>query len=235
MISGLGAEAFRQCAMAGADLAVRKAVMHDIPAILDLINGYAAKGIMLPRTELEVSEALRDFSVVRSGGSLLGCGALHFYSPSAGEIRSLAVAEHAKTHGVGRRLVEALIEEAQRYELDALFAFTYVVDFFTKLGFREIERGLLPLKAWKDCLPATRSRCCAFCGPRAGQKLSPATASVPSAPPIWIITSNFRCPANGRESSPNGGSGSPRKEGRSFPANLFNMRHFYLENRVQSS
>ena len=160
MISSLGADAFRPCAIPGADLTVRKAVMHDIPAILDLINGYAAKGIMLPRTEFELSEAIRDFSVMRSGDNLLGCAALHFYSPSAGEIRSLAVAEHAKTHGVGRRLVEALIEEAQRYELDALFAFTYVVDFFTKLGFREIERGLLPLKVWKDCLRCPKFQAC---------------------------------------------------------------------------
>jgi amino-acid N-acetyltransferase len=160
MISSLGADAFRPCAIPGADLTVRKAVMHDIPAILDLINGYAAKGIMLPRTEFELSEAIRDFSVVRLGDNLLGCGALHFYSPSAGEIRSLAVAEQAKTHGVGRRLVEALIEEAQRYELDALFAFTYVVDFFTKLGFREIERGLLPLKVWKDCLRCPKFQAC---------------------------------------------------------------------------
>lgn len=160
MISSLGADALRPCAITGADLTVRKAVMHDIPAILDLINGYAAKRIMLPRTEFELSEAIRDFSVVRRGDNLLGCGALHFYSPSVGELRSLAVAEHAKTHGVGRRLVEALIEEAQRYELDALFAFTYVVDFFTKLGFGEIERGLLPLKAWKDCLRCPKFQAC---------------------------------------------------------------------------
>jgi len=43
------------------------------------------------------------------GGRLLGCGALHFYSPSIAEIRSLAVSEEAKTHGVGRKLVEALV------------------------------------------------------------------------------------------------------------------------------
>jgi hypothetical protein len=58
--------------------------MHDIPPILDLINGYAAKGVMLPRTEFEMSEAIRDFTVVLSGEKLLGCGALHFYSPDAG-------------------------------------------------------------------------------------------------------------------------------------------------------
>ena len=108
--------------------------MHDIPPILDLINGYAAKGIMLPRTEFEVSEAIRDFTVVTRGDELLGCGALHFYTPTLGEIRSLAVAEQAKTHGVGRKLVEALVEEAQEYELDAVFAFTYVVGFLRQGG-----------------------------------------------------------------------------------------------------
>jgi amino-acid N-acetyltransferase len=91
---------------------------------------------------------------------LLGCGALHFYSPTMGEIRSLAVQEHAKTHGVGRRVVEALVEEAERYELDAVFAFTYVVEFFNKVGFHQVERGVLPLKAWRDCLRCPKFQAC---------------------------------------------------------------------------
>ncbi len=48
-------------------LAVRKAGMRDIPNILSLINTYAAQGIMLPRTEFEMSENIRDFSVAYSG------------------------------------------------------------------------------------------------------------------------------------------------------------------------
>jgi len=115
---------------------------------------------MLPRTEFELSEAIRDFTVVTAGGDLLGCGALHFYSPTIGEIRSLAVHQRAKTQGVGRRLVEALVQEAQEYELDAAFAFTYVVDFFQKVGFHVVERGLLPLKAWKDCLRCPKFQAC---------------------------------------------------------------------------
>src|SRR5436190_23698742 len=116
MISGVYADAFVESA-AGLSLTVRKAVMRDIPPILDLINGYAAKGVMLPRTEFELSEAIRDFTVVTSGDELLGCGALHFYTPTVGEIRSLAVEERAKTRGVGRKLVEALVREAEEYEL----------------------------------------------------------------------------------------------------------------------
>src|SRR5581483_3339783 len=98
MISSVHADAFVE-SKGGMPLTVRKAAMRDIPLILDLINGYAAKGVMLPRTEFELSEAIRDFTVVTSGSRLLGCGALHFYSPSLAEIRSLAVAEIAKTQG----------------------------------------------------------------------------------------------------------------------------------------
>lgn len=160
MISGVHADSFVEALQPGIALTVRKAVMHDIRPILELINGYAAKGIMLPRTEFEMSEAIRDFTVVTSGGGLLGCGALHFYSPTMGEIRSLAVQERAKTHGAGRRVVEALVEEAQQYELDAVFAFTYVVEFFKKVGFHQVERGVLPLKAWKDCLRCPKFQAC---------------------------------------------------------------------------
>ena len=89
MISGLReAATFEPAGQAGPhrEFAVRKAGMHDIGPILALINGYAAKGIMLPRTELEVSEDIRDFSVIVTDGRLMGCGALHFYTPSTAEI-----------------------------------------------------------------------------------------------------------------------------------------------------
>ncbi|MBK9167078.1 MAG: N-acetyltransferase [Bryobacterales bacterium] len=138
----------------------RKAAMHDIGALLDLINAYAAKGIMLPRTEFEMSENIRDFTVAYDGDRLIGCGALHFYSPTMGEIRSLAVDPEWKTHGVGRLLVDTLVAEALEFGLDAVFAFTYVPEFFQKVGFEEVERGELPLKAWKDCLRCPKFQQC---------------------------------------------------------------------------
>jgi amino-acid N-acetyltransferase len=161
MISSLHAEDFVESREgARLRLTTRKAVMHDIPQILDLINGYATRGEMLPRTEFEMSEAIRDFTVILSGEKLLGCGALHFYSPVLAEIRSLAVSEQAKTLGIGRKLVGSLVREAQEYELDAAFAFTYVTQFFEKVGFHVVERGALPLKAWKDCLRCPKFQSC---------------------------------------------------------------------------
>jgi len=141
-------------------LAIRKAVMPDIHDLLDLINGYAASGIMLPRTEFEMSENIRDFTVAFDEGRLVGCGALHFYTPTSAEVRSLAVIEDYKHTGAGRAIVKALEQEALDAGLESIFAFTYVQEFFRKLGFVEVERGELPLKAWRDCLRCPKFHCC---------------------------------------------------------------------------
>jgi amino-acid N-acetyltransferase len=141
-------------------VAVRKASMRDISNMLALINSYAANGIMLPRTEFEMSEYIRDFSVAYDGELLVGCGALHFYTPTSAEVRSLAVLPAVKQQGIGRALVEALEAEAHENDLHSLFAFTYAPQFFTKLGFAEVERGELPLKAWKDCLRCPKFQNC---------------------------------------------------------------------------
>ncbi len=139
---------------------IRKALLSDIPALLDLINSYAADGIMLPRTEFEMAENIRDFLVADDRGRLVGTGALHFYTPTSGEVRSLAVDPGEKTRGIGRKLVEALEAEAREHDLHSIFAFTYVDKFFQKLGYEEVDRGELPLKAWKDCLRCPKFQAC---------------------------------------------------------------------------
>ena len=135
--------------------------MHDIAPILDLINGYAAKGIMLPRTEFEMSEAIRDFTVVMRGERAARLRRAAFLQP-----------DHRRDPLAGRRRAaprptewaagwwKHWCDEAQEYELDAVFAFTYVTEFFQKVGFHVVERGVLPLKAWKDCLRCPKFQAC---------------------------------------------------------------------------
>ena len=141
-------------------LSTRKAAMGDIPAMLDLINGYARDGIMLPRNEFELSENIRDFTVLSDGEGVLGCAALHFYGPTIAEVRSLAVHPSTKGLGAGRLLMQALEHEAREFDVHALFAFTYVAGFFQKMGYQEVERSELPLKAWKDCLRCPKFQAC---------------------------------------------------------------------------
>lgn len=139
----------------------RKAVMRDIPSLLSVINGYAAQGIMLPRTEFELAEGIRDFTVaIDSNGELVGCTALHFYTPTAAEVRSLAVHPSQKGRGLGRQLVELVEREAEEIGIASLFAFTYVPGFFAQLGYAQVDRGLLPQKAWKDCLRCPKFQNC---------------------------------------------------------------------------
>jgi amino-acid N-acetyltransferase len=138
---------------------IRKALMRDLPQMLSMINNYASQGVMLPRTEFEMAEGIRDF-LVADDGVLVGCGALHIYTPSAAEVRSLAVLPEAKGKGIGSGIVRQLEAEAKEFGLESIFAFTYVPRFFAQLGYDLVDRGLLPQKAWKDCLRCPKFQNC---------------------------------------------------------------------------
>jgi amino-acid N-acetyltransferase len=141
-------------------ITVRKALLSDVKPLVAMINALASQGIMLPRTEFELAESVRDFTVVLHDGEPAGCGALHFYGLRTGEIRSLAVLPRHQHLGIGRRLVEALEQEAAAHGLVSVFAFTYIPGFFARLGYSEVDRHLLPAKVWKDCLRCPKLQSC---------------------------------------------------------------------------
>jgi amino-acid N-acetyltransferase len=128
-----------------------KAEITDAQAIHDLINLYAQRGDMLPRTMGEVYENLRDFYVVRDAGHLLGCVALHIVWADMAEVKSLAVSEAVQGRGVGSLLVRASVEEAERIGLERVFALTYRPAFFERLGFVQADVMTLPRKVWNEC------------------------------------------------------------------------------------
>ena len=96
---------------------LRNAKLPDIPGLLSVINTYAAQGIMLPRTEFELAENIRDFVVAIENDVIVGCGALHFYTPRSAEIRSLAVSPWNKSGGIGRQIVETLEMQAVEHQI----------------------------------------------------------------------------------------------------------------------
>ena len=149
-----------QAAVNPETLTIRQAQLADVPAMLSLINDYAARSVMLPRTELELCESLRDFLVALQDDELLGCGALHFYTQHMAELRSLAVAREHTRSGLGQKLAAELLEQARKYGVDVVFLFTYVPGFFEKLDFQAVDRGVLPLKVWKDCLRCPMINAC---------------------------------------------------------------------------
>jgi len=70
-----------------------------------LINGYAAEGLMLPKTEAQLYNNVRDFVVVEADETLVGCAGLKVTWSDLCEIVSLAVAPAYQGRGLGRQLV----------------------------------------------------------------------------------------------------------------------------------
>jgi amino-acid N-acetyltransferase len=130
---------------------VQRAAVSDVRSIHELVNGFARRGEMLPRTMAEIYEALRDYSVVRDGTELIACGALHVMWEDLAEVRSLAVQEDRQGQGLGALLVRAHIEEARELGLRTVFALTYRPAFFERLGFHQADVMTLPRKVWNEC------------------------------------------------------------------------------------
>lgn len=142
---------------------IRKARTADAVRIHQLVNLYAGRQQMLPRTLLSIYENIRDFQVAveeDNGERVIGCSALHFTWGDMAEIRSLAVDESAAGRGLGKALVEANIAEAREHGLVQVYAFTYVTDFFAKLGFRVIAHEAMSRKVWMDCINCPKFNCC---------------------------------------------------------------------------
>jgi amino-acid N-acetyltransferase len=129
----------------------RKAEIHDAQAIHDLINLYAQRGDMLPRTMGEVFENLRDFYVISDDTNLLGCVSLHIVWSDLAEVKSLAVSESVQTRGLGSALVNTALDDARYIGLDRVFALTYRPAFFERLGFIQADVMTLPRKVWNEC------------------------------------------------------------------------------------
>ncbi|MBZ5695826.1 MAG: N-acetyltransferase [Acidobacteriia bacterium] len=130
----------------------RNAVLPDVEQIHAIIQPYAEEGTLLPRSMPELCENVRDFIVAEEDGRIAGCGALHLYGTHLAEIRSIAVSPQHKGHGVGRSLVNALLEEARRHTVSCVCLFTRIPDFFGRLGFEVARRQDLPDKIYKDCV-----------------------------------------------------------------------------------
>ncbi|MEW6001844.1 MAG: N-acetyltransferase [Nitrospirota bacterium] len=135
---------------------IRKANISDLKEVHKLINDFAKKELMIPRSLNELYENLRDFLICEDGGNICGVCALHIMWEDLGEIRSLAVNKNYQKRGIGKNLVKQCLKEAKTLGLKSVFALTYQPEFFKKIGFVHIDKASLPQKIWGDCLRCPR-------------------------------------------------------------------------------
>lgn len=131
---------------------IRKAKTSDAKTIHKLINDFARRGEMLPRSLNEIYEKLRDFLVIKEKDEIIGVCALHILWEDLAEIRSLAVKEEFQNKGIGSLLVKKALKEAKSFSIKKVFVLTYIPEFFKKIGFKEIDKSKLPQKIWGDCI-----------------------------------------------------------------------------------
>ena len=131
---------------------IRKAKITDVKTIHRLVNEFAKKGEMIPRSLNDLYENIRDIIVYEDRGEIKGVCALHILWEDLAEVRSLSVRLDVQGIGIGKKLVTTCIKEAKTLGIKRLFALTYHPDFFGKLGFSLIDKSKLPQKIWGECL-----------------------------------------------------------------------------------
>jgi len=131
---------------------IRKADVSDVKKIQKLVNFYAKRDEMLPRSLNELYENIRDFWVYADGANIYGCSALHIDWEDLAEIKSLAVVKGKSGKGIGKKLLEQCLKDARILKIKKVFALTYVPYFFEKFGFAIVDKKELPHKIWSECI-----------------------------------------------------------------------------------
>jgi amino-acid N-acetyltransferase len=131
---------------------LRQAKTHDVKAMQALINHYAAKEEMLPRSLNDIYENIQEYVVMDDKGKLAGCCALHVSWENLAEIKSLAIDMKHQRKGLGTKLVAACEQKAKELGINEVFALTFKPEFFLALGYTQISRDKLPHKVWGECV-----------------------------------------------------------------------------------
>jgi len=131
----------------------KNATLQDIESMQKLVMPEVESGVILARSDDEISTNIRSYILAKKDDLLLGFGAVHFHTSTLAEVRSLIVSPEARGRGVGKDIVRNLLLDAKNYGAKKIFTLTYKKTFFESLGFKEIPKEDLPAnKIWADCI-----------------------------------------------------------------------------------
>ena len=120
---------------------IRPAVTQDVPGIRALVRPLADQRVLLEKEAVAYYEAIQEFIVAEdTEGNIVGCGALHVIWEDLAEVRTLASADEWRGCGIGRTIVQQLLERARELGVERVFCLTFEIDFFTHQGFKAMEQ-----------------------------------------------------------------------------------------------
>lgn len=136
----------------GRGFQIRRARMDDARSIHSLLNYFADKRELLPRSLSEIYENLQQFFVATSKGKVVGSCALYVTWSGLAEVKALAVHPDFQGKGLGKKLLHTVINEAKKLGVETLFALTIREGLFQKFGFKRTKKSKLPHKVWTECV-----------------------------------------------------------------------------------
>ena len=144
----------------GTEATVRAATLKDAERIFALIGRNT--DMLVPRSLGSVVENIDRFVVAECQGTMAGCAAYQIH-PEIGnaeaatvEIVSLAVKSMLRRRGIGRLLVEAVIDNARKFRPREVIALTFAPGFFAALGFSETPKSQIMHKLYTGCINCTK-------------------------------------------------------------------------------
>lgn len=138
---------------------VRPMELTDVPSVLSIMRPFVKSGKLLPRSEEQLAASLDDFIVYELDGGVHACAAIHFYSDGQAEIAAVAVDENYAHMGIGPKLIDNLIEQADAAEAVSVFIMTtQSADWFETLGFEEDTIDTIPAERQKIWSPERGSK-----------------------------------------------------------------------------
>ena len=139
---------------------IRSAQLGDAERIFALI--HLNRDQLVPRSMGNIVENVDRFTVAESAGEMVGCAAYQVHpeigDPKAAtvEIQSVAVKGPFRRRGIGKALVEAVVERAAAFRPREVLVLTFAPEFFTALGFREISKTKVMHKLYTGCINCTK-------------------------------------------------------------------------------
>ena len=118
-----------------AEPSIRPARQEDFPAIRSLIHAVGINPMSL--------DWRRFLIAVDEQGALLGCGQIKPHGDGTRELASIAVQEWARSRGIARALIEALLDRERRRPL-YLMCRARLETLYVRFGFQPVDPAEMP-------------------------------------------------------------------------------------------
>ncbi len=139
---------------------IRNATLADAEKIFALV--HLNRDQLISRSMGNIVENIDRFFIAEADGEMAGCATYQVH-PELGdagaatvEVQSLAVKSIFRRKGVGRALVDAVVERCAVFRPREIVALTFAPEFFSALGFEVIPKTKVMHKLYTGCINCTK-------------------------------------------------------------------------------